>query len=157
MTHWKDSDAGRDWGQEEKGMTEDKMAGWHHWLDGHEFGWTPEVGDGQGSLACCDSWGRKESDMIEWLNWTELTFYTIWIWVITRLRRLVTSWGVVTLDAIKKQCYLLWRINADAQYALNRKDKTQVGQAKFISKFFSSCHKIWILFHQIWYKNKFFL
>ena len=67
----KDSDAGRDWGQEEKGTTEDEMAGWHHCLGGHEFGWTPGVGDGQGGLACCDSWGRKESDMTEWLNWTE--------------------------------------------------------------------------------------
>ena len=49
-----------------------RMAGWHHQLDGHEFEWTPGVGDGQGGLACCDSWGRKESDMTEWLNWTEL-------------------------------------------------------------------------------------
>ena len=67
----KDSDAGRDWGQEEKGMTEDEMAGWHHRLNGPEFEWTLEVGDGQGGLACCHSWGRKESDMTEWLNWTE--------------------------------------------------------------------------------------
>ena len=65
------TDAGRDWGQEEKGTTEDEMAGWHHWLDGHEFKWTPGVGDGQGGLACCDSWGRKESDTTERLNWTE--------------------------------------------------------------------------------------
>ena len=55
----KDSDAGRDWGQEEKGTTEDEMAGWHHQLDGHEFEWTPRVGDGQGGLACCNSWGHK--------------------------------------------------------------------------------------------------
>ena len=68
----KDSDAGRDWGQEEKGTTEDEMAGWHHWLYGCESGWTPGVGDGQGGLACCDSWGGKESDMTERLNWTEL-------------------------------------------------------------------------------------
>ena len=67
------TDAGRDWGQEEKGTTEDEMAGWHHWLDGCESGWTPGVGDGQGSLACCDSWGRKESGTTERLNWTELT------------------------------------------------------------------------------------
>ena len=66
----KDSDAGRDWGQEEKGMTEDEMAGWHHWLDGRESGWTPGVG--QGGLACCDSWGHKESDTTARLNWTEL-------------------------------------------------------------------------------------
>ena len=68
----KDSDAGRDWRQEEKGMTEDEMAGWYHWLDWCEFGWTLGFGDGQGGLACCNSWGRKESDMTERLNWTEL-------------------------------------------------------------------------------------
>ena len=67
----KDPDAGKDRGQEEKGITEDEMAGWHYRLNGHGFGWTPEVGDGQGGLACCNSWGRKESDMTEQLNWTE--------------------------------------------------------------------------------------
>ena len=66
------SDAGRDWGQEEKGTTEDEMARWHHRLNGCEFEWTPGVGDGQGGLACCESWGRKESDRTEKLNWTEL-------------------------------------------------------------------------------------
>ena len=71
----KESDAGRDWGQEEKGTTEDEMAGWHHWLNGHESEWTPGDGDGQGGLACCDSWGRKESDTTERLNWTELNHY----------------------------------------------------------------------------------
>ena len=67
----KDSDAGRDWGQEEKGTTEDEMAGWHHLLDGCEFEWTLGVGDGQRGLACCNSWGGKESDTTEWteLNW----------------------------------------------------------------------------------------
>ena len=64
-----DSDAGREWGQEEKGMTEDEMAGWHHWLDGHEFEWTPGDGDGQGGLAWYNSCGHKESDTTEWLNW----------------------------------------------------------------------------------------
>ena len=56
----KDPDAGKDWGQEEKGTTEDEMAGWHHQLNGHGFGWTPGVGDGQGGLACCGSWGCKK-------------------------------------------------------------------------------------------------
>ena len=70
----KDSDAGRDWGQEEKGTTEDEMAGWHQQLDGHEFEWTLGVGDGQGGLACCNSWDRKELDTTEWLNWTELNW-----------------------------------------------------------------------------------
>ena len=67
---WKDLDAGKDWRREEKGMTEDKMVGWHHRLNGHGFGWTPGVGDGQGSLACCRSWGRKELDTTGRLNWT---------------------------------------------------------------------------------------
>ena len=69
----KDRDAGRDWGQEEKGTTEDEMAGWYHRHNGHEFGWTLGVGDGQGGLACCDSWGREESDTTERtkLNWAE--------------------------------------------------------------------------------------
>ena len=79
----KDPDAGRDWGQEEKGTTEDEMAGCNHWFDGHGFGWTLGFGDGQGGLACCDSWGRKESDTNERLNWTEdsvkfLTFPSSW-------------------------------------------------------------------------------
>ena len=79
----KDSDAGRDWGQEEKGMTEDEMAGWHHWLDGRESEWTPGVGDGQGGLECCDSWGRKESDMTEQLIWSDLIeiYIITWWWL----------------------------------------------------------------------------
>ena len=66
-----DSDAGRDWGQEKKRTREDEMAGCHHWLYGRESEWSPGVGDGQGGLACCDSWGRKESDTTERMNWTE--------------------------------------------------------------------------------------
>ena len=65
----KDPDAGRDCGQEEKGMTEDEMAGWHHPLNGLEFEWTPGDGDGQGGLVCCDSWGHRELDRTERLNW----------------------------------------------------------------------------------------
>ena len=74
----KNSDAGRDWGQEEKGTTEDEMAGWHHWLDGRESEWTLVVGDGQGGLACCDSWGCKESNTTERLIWLEL--YKLHLW-----------------------------------------------------------------------------
>ena len=70
----KDSDAGRDWGQEEKGTTEDEMSGWHHWLNGCESQWTPGVGDGQGGLACCHSWGRKE--------WTRLSNWSDLIWLL---------------------------------------------------------------------------
>ena len=73
----KDPDAGKGWGQEEKGMTEDDMVRWHHWLDGHGFEQTLGVGDGQGGLACCISWGCKESDTSEWLNWTELNPFWI--------------------------------------------------------------------------------
>ena len=72
LTHWKRFWCWEGWGQEEKGTTEDEMAGWHHQLNGHEFEWTPGVGDGQGGLVCCDSWHCKESDTTEWLNWTEL-------------------------------------------------------------------------------------
>ena len=68
----KDPDAGKDWRWEEKGMTEDDMVGWHHWLNGHEFEWTPGIGDRQGGLACCNPWGCKESYTTERQNWTEL-------------------------------------------------------------------------------------
>ena len=75
---WKDPDAGKDWGQEEKRTTDDEMVGWHHRLNRHEFGWTPGVGDGQGGLACCDSWGRKESDTNERLSdWVTEVSWTV--------------------------------------------------------------------------------
>ena len=73
------TNAGKDWRQEEKEMTEDEMVGWHHRLNGHEIEWTPGVGDGQGGLVCCDSWGRKESDTTEQLNWTELNWDGVWV------------------------------------------------------------------------------
>ena len=69
----KDPDAGKDWRQEEKGMTEDEMVGWHHWLNGHEFKQALGVCDGQGNLVCCSPWDCKESDVTEWLNWIEHT------------------------------------------------------------------------------------
>ena len=68
--------AGKDWGQEEKGTTLGEMVGWHHQLNGYGFGWTPGVGNGQGGLVCCSSWGPKELDTIERLNWTELNWET---------------------------------------------------------------------------------
>ena len=74
LTFGKDPDAGKDWRQEEKGTTEDEMVGWHHWQDRHGFGWTLGVGDGQGGLMCCSSWGCKELDTTERLNWTENIF-----------------------------------------------------------------------------------
>jgi len=82
----KDSDDGRDWGQEEKGTLEDEMAGWHHWLDERESGWTLGVGVGQGGVACCDSWGRKELDTTERLIWSDLIwpywfdYYSLVVW-----------------------------------------------------------------------------
>ena len=72
---WKDPHAGKDWRWEKKDTTEDEMVEWHHWLSGHEFEWTPGVGDGEGRLACCSPWGHKESDMTEWKNWTKLTHF----------------------------------------------------------------------------------
>ena len=83
----KDPVAGKDWRWEEKGKTEDEMVGWHHQLDGHEFEQAPGDGEGQGSLACCSPWGRRESDMTEGLNWANLSlkeqscevgFPTVW-------------------------------------------------------------------------------
>ena len=75
---WKDPDAGKDWGQDEKGTPEDEMIGWHYRLNGHGFGWTLGVGDRQGGLACCSPWSHRESDMNEWLNWTEDIYKVEW-------------------------------------------------------------------------------
>ena len=93
----KDFDAGRDWGQG-KGMTEDDMAEWHHWLDGRESEWTPGVGDGQGGLASCDSWGRKESDTTEWLNWTELKIRKEYIHVKVIMIKIKNSDNIIWMD-----------------------------------------------------------
>ena len=106
----KDFDAGRDWGQEEKGAAEDEMAGWHHALDGRESEWTPGDGDEQGGLACCHSWGREESDTTELLNWTEhtshstyLTFYTV-LWLLFLLGCLVDSFGARSISFVLYLC-----------------------------------------------------
>ena len=96
----KDSCTGRDWGQEEKGTTEDEMAGWHHRLDGRESEWTLGVGDGQGGLACCNSWGHKESDMTERLNWTEPIIY-----IYTPLK--FFYWVIVDVQYHMFQVYML--------------------------------------------------
>ena len=113
----KDSDVGRDWGQEEKG-TEDEMAGWHHWLDGCESQWTPGVGDGQGGLACCDSRGCKESDTTERLNWTDLT---ISVMTYISFQWLFCNRGCVPLNFSRllhsshscpdTNCFNLWRFS----------------------------------------------
>ena len=108
----KDSDAGRDWGQEEKRTTENEMARWHRWLDGRESEWTPRVGDGQGGLACCNSWGLKGSDTTELLNWTELLnkrtceLFTVIFCTIKRAGGKVTDENIKIL--IKLSVYFRW-------------------------------------------------
>ena len=90
VTNWltgKDPDAGEDWGQEEKGTTEDEMVGWHHLLDGHEFDQAPGVGEGQGSLACCSPWGHKELDPTEWLNMFLGIIFSWLLWVSLAVHR----------------------------------------------------------------------
>ena len=95
----KDPNAGKDWRQEAKGMTEDDMVGWHHWLDRHEFEWAPGFDDGQGSLASCSPWGCKVSDTTERLNRTD--------WMDALQGPLSGSWvqNVLMLWAIKKECW----------------------------------------------------
>ena len=96
----KDSDAGRDWGQEEKGTTEDEMAGWHHWLNGHESEWTPGVGDGQWGLTCCDSWGcRVRHDWATDLIWSDLMIsigmvVRLGFWTCTKLKTNMMNFNV---------------------------------------------------------------
>ena len=99
------TDAGRDWGQEEKWTTEDEMAGWHHWLNRRESEWTPGVGDGQGGLVCCDSWGRKESDTTEWLNWTAHTHGYMYMCVYSR--GLVLQWTSLSIAFIQMYMIML--------------------------------------------------
>ena len=105
----KDPNAGRDWGQEEKGMTEDEMAGWHHRLNAHEFGWTLGVGDGKGGLACCDSWGHKESDTTERLSdWTD------WTWIrIRRQRRFCATGYLLGLAGSDGEETAVWETGFD--------------------------------------------
>ena len=75
------------------------MAGWHYWLDGRQSGWTPGVGDGQGGLACCDSWGHKESDTTEWLNWTEL-----WRWESLMVTRIINRFLSTVIWYMERKC-----------------------------------------------------
>ena len=101
----KDPDAGRDWGQEKKGTTEDEMAGWHHQLNGHEFEETLGVGDdGQGGLACCNSWGCKESDMTEQLNWSELIYIYISIYIYKSIMCIIYIYIFKCIFNVKVNC-----------------------------------------------------
>ena len=92
----KDPDAGKDWRWEEKGMTEDEMVGWYHWLKGHEFEQASGVGDRQGSLAYCNPWGCKESDMTERLNWTEKEAH---FWLLKMMR------GPKVVDVLRREVW----------------------------------------------------
>ena len=96
---WKNPDAGKDWGQEEKGTTEDEMVGWHHQHNGHGFGWTPGAGDGQEGLACCDSWGRKESDTAERLKWAEIPSDSVHL---PLMKKSYTYPGLWSIERVRK-------------------------------------------------------
>ena len=126
----KDSDAGRDWGQEEKGTTEDEMAGWDHWLDGRESEWTPGVGDGQGGLACCHSWSRKESDTTERLNWTELNWSHF-----SCVSLFATPWTVALRVRVVLQGRILkWITMVSSRGSSWHRDWTQVSYLSCIDK-----------------------
>ena len=116
----KDHAAGRDWGQEEKGMTEDEMPGWQHRLNGHGFGWTPGVGDGQGDLTCCSSWGRGESDTTEWLNWTELNWYVYYCFCFAILW-MACYWNHKLCSFFRLSCFT-WNMNLKFLYILSWSD-----------------------------------
>ena len=103
---WKDPDAGKDWRRKVKGMTEGEMVGWHHWLDGHEFGWTLGVGDGQGGLACCSPWGRRVPDKTERLHWTEEIFASWRPW--RYLQEEFLAGGSIWLDKYARE---QWEMN----------------------------------------------
>ena len=122
---WKDLDAGKDWGQEEKGTTEDEMVGWHHWLDGHGFGWTPGAGDGQGSLACCSPRGCKELDMTEQLNWNvsamQVAYYRISLKFVKNENSLTTAKELVRCNkGFCLECWMELVVKKVAQVSLSK-------------------------------------
>ena len=96
-----DPDPGKDWRREEKGTTENEMAGWHHRLNGHEFEWTSGIVDGRGGLACCRPWGCKESDMTQWLNWSKKKCEGLF----SSLSRFL---GLNCMKSLRLLCHLLW-------------------------------------------------
>ena len=100
---WKNSDVGKEWGQEEKGTTEDEMVGWHHRLYGHEFEQVSGVGDGQGGLMCCSPWGCKEMDTTEQLNWADLdTIQISYLW------KFQFEWKEIFLHFLRATFYDFW-------------------------------------------------
>ena len=118
---WKDPDAGKDWGQE-KGTTENKMVGWYHRLNGHGFGWTLRVADGQGGLVCCSSWGHKELDTTERLNWTDMQklgeYQGLYAEGETNLKRLHAVWfhlyGILKMT--KLYSWRIVKLELDGEY-----------------------------------------
>ena len=129
---WKDPDARKHWRQEEKGTTEDEMVGWHHWINGHEFGWTPGVGDGQGGLACYSSWSQKESDMTEQLNWY---YYSSWTWKTFVYAEKHGNSRVANFDISWRTCLpleekpLSWALAEEGSVAWNKISKTMLGSS----------------------------
>ena len=129
----KDSDAGRNWGQEEKGTTEDELAGWHHWLDGCESEWTPGVGDGQGGLACCSSWSHKELDTTERLNWRihlylfNQTYSVPTFWNKTVPKWFMTVWcsSMELYFRVTLSCLCKWMFSALLSHSATEIDKKQ--------------------------------
>ena len=101
----KDPVAGKDWGQEEDGTTEDEIVGWHHRLNGYGFGWTGGIGDGQEGLACCGSWGHKESDTTERLNWTETLSVVINVAFVTDIAKQEIISLIYFKEYIEITCY----------------------------------------------------
>ena len=111
----KDPDTGKDWGQEEKGTTEDEMFEWHHWLNGREFEQALGAGEGQGSLVCCSAWGREELDMTEWLN-NNIVRLNLWIgmwstpfsWMVNGSTSDLSSlfWVIFSCICLGRECVL---------------------------------------------------
>ena len=134
----KDLDAGKDWKQEEKGMTENEMVGWCYQLDGRGFGWTPGVGDGQGGLACCGSWGHKESGTAEWLKWTEDPLHGRYHWSKQVFK---CSWHLKTQKVVFS--HLLYQVTGtNSKFVLNLLSQIEFRQKREREKRVGPCIKL---------------
>ena len=164
LTYLRDPDTGKDWRQEEKGTTEDEIVGWHHQHNGHGFGWTVGVGDGQGSMACCGSWCHKELDTTEWLNWTELNSYVNYLllalilgkmWVLTQSSHVwlfATSWTVACQAplsmGILQARILEWVAMSSSRWSSQSRVRTQISHISsgFFIVWATSAGKMWIIY-----------